>query len=195
VSESSIGFSAPLSKVWEFRSQWLTSLGASLEPKYTTDRKWNRDVLQASLSLSPSSQMLKAGGYGTSIGRPAPGFANVYRLFWKPTLTFEYGEVRDAAGNTDLEAIKALGAYKRVIPSMEIVLKWPRSLPLTWNTSFAYRHDFDAKWERGMFTSGLQYDVAKNIALTLTYRKGRKPDDFKKIEDILFGVGISRSAD
>jgi len=192
-SESSIDLAVPLSRVWTFESRWLSSLGASIEPKYTTDRDFRRDVVQITAVVAPSSINFLRAGYNTTLGKPGVGYVNNFEFYWQPSLGIEYGKVNDAGGNAALALIEASGEFKRVAASAEFKLLWPRRIPLSFNAAYTERLDLDEDWKRGFFTTGLQYDVAKNFSLTLTYRKGRKPDTFEKVDDLLLGIGLTKA--
>src|SRR5262249_44565858 len=120
-------------------------------------------------------------------------FVDEYILYWQPALGLEVGSINDAGGNEELEKLQGQGTYKRVVAEAGIKLMWPSSIPLSLNVSYAYRVDLDEHWERGFLGAGLQYDIAKNFALTLTYRNGRKPDTFEKTEEVLLGIGFMKT--
>jgi hypothetical protein len=194
-SESSIDFALPVSKLWTYSGNpWLTELAVSLEPKYMTDRDLRRDVLQVSAKFIPSSERLLRAGFTSPLGGDlSVGAVDDYLFYWQPMLSLEYGNVNDSGGSAPLEAIRLQGSYKRAAASVGMKLYWPLDNPISINASYTYRWDYDEHWMRGFLTTGLQYDVAKNFAITLTYRNGRKPDTFEKTEDILLGIGLMKT--
>jgi hypothetical protein len=194
-TESSIDFALPVSKLWTYSDNpWLSELAIALEPKYATDRDFRRDVLQVPATFIPSFERLLRAGYTTPLdGDLSVGALDDYLFYWQPLLALEYGTVNDSGGSAPLEAIRLQGSYTRAAAGVGMKLSWPLDIPISINASYTYRWDYDEHWSRGFLTTGVQYDVAKNFAITLTYRNGRKPDTFEKTEDILLGIGVMKT--
>lgn len=195
-SESSISLAAGWSKLWSYDTsggkRLLHDLTVGIEPKYITDRDFRRDVVEVGVRVAPSSQILNAGLNTHFGGGSTLGAVDQYVFYWQPTLSIEAGRVTDSGDNAALEAIRLSGEYARIVPSISAKLSWPVSLPLSLNLSYAHRWDEKQDWNRGFGSAGVQYDVTTGLALTLIYRKGRKPPAFEQVEEILFGVALTQ---
>jgi hypothetical protein len=189
-SESSISLAVPVSYLALFSNTMLVDgLAAVIEPQYTTDRDFRRDVVQVTAKLQPGSKLLKAG-YNTPLPEASVGVVDEFLLYWQPAFGIEAGKVNDAGGN---EALAGLGSFKRLVAEVGFNLIFPKSTNLTFNASYAHRWLRDDHVERGFVTAGFQYNIAPNFALTLTYRSGRKPDTFERTNELLLGIGLMRT--
>jgi hypothetical protein len=195
-SESTITASLPFRFLWVESSQskttWINEWEWAIEPKYITDRDGRRDAFEAAWTNTFASERLLRAGYNIWVGGSAE-LQTQHILFWEPSIAVEAGNITDAGGNEKLEAIKAAGEYLRAAPG--VAFKW--NLPqLGQRVSFGlgYTHRFDLKqdWDRGFGSASIQYDLSKIVALTLSYRKGRKPPDFAETDEVLFGIGIQQ---
>ncbi len=73
-----------------------------------------------------------------------------------------------------------------------MALRPPGVERLNLGVDYFYRYDFGENWTRGLLEASLAWDAnaAKNVQLTLVYRKGRKPPAFGKVDQILIGLSL-----
>ena len=116
-----------------------------------------------------------------------------FRFLWKPKLTFEVGEVRDAGGNAGLEEQKLQGTYYRLLPRIDWTFK-PMGLGRRFSLTGSYTHLFDVEDGRdhGLGEIQLQYDLAKFLALTFGYSKGRNLKTLEPTDGWLIGIGFTK---
>lgn len=194
-SASTLAFSSPLRWSWINLAQrpWIDDLSISAEPKYITDRDFARDVYEIAVPLTFSSARLAKAGLITRFGGDPYNKLSQYRFFWQPSLSVAAGRIADAGGNTDLEALRLKGDYWRVAPGVALKLNLPFADGRV-SVAGTYTHRFDLKqdWDHGFVSTSVQYDLTKSVALTATYRHGRKPPDFSATDEFLIGVGLSQ---
>jgi hypothetical protein len=163
------------------------TLTLSASAKYTTDRTFDEKVQELGVSVQPTSKYLQMGMLWKV---PGLGFGVTYQ----PTFGLEWGKVVDAAGNASLAAIEAAGAYTRAVGAMAVVLKPSWAMRLSASATCTWRYDLGEHWWRSFLDANVLYDIddKKTVALTLAYRLGRKPPDFKKKDQVLFGIGLRK---
>jgi hypothetical protein len=192
-NETTISFGIPVS-VSRIRKpdNWFESFALGLTPKWITDRSFNREVYEVALNGSFASAPIAAGFI-----RPAPVRRDGIHLpkvtgYWIPSAQMEFGTVRDAGGNAKLIPLEG-HSYTRVVPRAKITL-FPNfiSEQLQIDVDALERYDLTEKWTRPYLETRLSYDlVFKGVAqLTVVYRRGKKPPQFSKLNDVLFGVGL-----
>jgi len=170
----------------------IESYTVGATPKVITDRRFDREVYELAINGSLNSQPLAAGFI-----RPAPVRRDGLHLpklmgYWVPSLQLELGRVSDAGGNTKLVPLEGK-SYTRLAPRAKVTL-FPNivSEQLRLEADYTGRFDLRENWNRPYFEGRLSYDlVFKGAAeLTLLYRRGRKPPQFTKLNDLLLGVGL-----
>lgn len=170
-------------------------LTIGIEPRYGTDRDLDREVLEVAMPFTFTSRKLGRAGYYHWFG-PGADRTQRYRFFWQPTLTVEAGKINDSGGNADLEALRLAGDYLRLAPALAFKLTLPYDAGrVTLGAGYTHRFDVEQGWDRGLTTAAIQYDLTSSIALTVSYRRGRKPPDFAETEEFLIGVGLSQFGD
>ena len=196
-SESTISIGFPFRFLWVESSNrsgaWINEWEWAVEPKYITDRDGRRDAFEIAWNNVFASERLLRAGYNIWIGGASSDPLTQHILFWEPSIGVEAGNVTDAGGNAKLEAIQATGNYLRLAPAVSF--KW--NLPqlgqrVAFGLGYTHRFDLEQGWDRGFGSASIQYDLSKFVALTLSYRKGRKPPDFAETNELLFGVGIQQ---
>jgi hypothetical protein len=195
VPSSTVDFGVNFARYWfsdssaVFNSQVLTIM-----PKYSTDRRFERDVYEVGLSWSFSSIKILRAGYDTWFGGTQKSTSDSWvRLYWKPELGLESGAVADAAHSDKLEKIKSDGPYARFLAGGKITIT-PTILSPRTNLTFSYknRYDLDEHWNKHYWTAELDYNLAKNVQFTFLYRRGEKPPAFTDINTFLVGIGITQ---
>lgn len=167
----------------------VSGLGITVTPKFSTDRALDREVWEVASKVSVRSRALLRAGIMTNIrGSSGTGFS----FWWAPVLQYEAGNVRDPAGNQDLEKLK--GSYRRFAPRVDAII-WPRFL----NDRIAVKSNiterFGVAGKRHSYLESIAtYDltVSGSVGLTTVFRHGRKPPDFSAKDQWLVGIGIQR---
>mgnify|MGYP001415253771 CR=1 FL=1 len=191
-NQSSVDLAVKLSRFWSRPNSFFDSHALALTPKFRTDRDFDREAYEATIGWSFSSERMLRAGYMTWIGgtKSTPDDAYV-KAYWVPELKLEAGNVEDAAGNEGLQAIEDSGSYTRIAPQASLTIYPPFLSPrLSVTFDYTYRHDFEESWDRKFWQAGANYNLSKNVQLTLLYRTGRKAPDFADTDTVLFGVGL-----
>ena len=191
-NENSIDFGVPLS--WEHvrsSTATITDLEVAFSPKYSTDRGFDRRSYEAQVDLSARIPRISAGML-TWLTVDAKGEPRA-TFFWKPTLSYEWADVQDAAGNADLLALK--GVSHRVALGVQVAFR-PNALSkqLEFSVKATERRDLTNDLNRWYIEPLATYDLTPDggIGLTAMYQHGRKPPAFSAKDAWLIGVGIKR---
>lgn len=192
--ENTIDFGVPLAYEWVApgdSTDVFTGHIVTLTPKFGTDRAFDREVYSVDLLWSFTSLRFLRAGYLTRFPRSA--LRPKATLAWTPTMQFEFGDVSDPAGNTDLEARQ--GTFLRVAPRIDLTFR-PIALHerVSLGIKYFYRFDLREDWQRPYGEATLAYDLTPtgSVGFTVVYRRGRKPPDFKENDTTLIGVGIKK---
>lgn len=159
-------------------------VSVSLQPIVNTDRDFKREVLS-----------LKAGASPTLEKALRMGLANWFRDYffsWQPSASLEIGDVKEANGNKDLKAIQANGTYCRFGLSAAFTFApegLAKGLSLTGKLSgsFDVREHHEQTFKELVALYNLD---PKHVALTVGYRRGRKPPDFSPTSQVLVGLSF-----
>ncbi len=173
-------------------NQFLETLSLGVTPKFITDRDVNREVWEVALQLAFTSQGAGAG-FLTPPAIRRDGKLPRASVYWQPALDFEFGDIRDPAGNEDLAALQERGSYSRIVPRIALTIyPWRLSEQLRFGLQYFYRFDLEQNWNRGYGEARIDYDLSIDgtFQVSALYRRGYKPPTFKKIDEFLFGVGI-----
>jgi hypothetical protein len=171
------------------KNTWLDSVFLRISPEYLTDRKFDRQAYQLSVVATPASRRLGNVGYMSCPG--GCDVENTSEFYWSTSMGLEAGRVDDAAGSENLETLKELGAYFRLVPGISMTYK-PVSLSpkISFQLEYAQRYDLTQGWDRGVGAFNVNYAIAPNAFWTLSWRKGRQESTFENIDTVLFGIGI-----
>lgn len=162
---------------------------AGITPTYFTDGDFGRDVVALSASYSLTSNAPRLGRPGKQICLTKGCPAESWIFYWSPSLTIQYGDVRDASGNASLEATREKGAYMRWIPSLGLRLR-PFFGGVTIGLDLQGIHDNKLDSSFGYLEGSVAYDIAQNVALTAVYRRGRKASTLEPLDYWLLGLGV-----
>lgn len=174
---------------------FISSHTFGVTPTIQTDRDFQREAGDITLSYSFASEAIFRAGYVSYLGltKPISDKEPELKIFWKPELLLETGNIWDANENEELEIIEESGGYLRIAPKAQLVLSPSRlSSKLNITLDYVYRFDVEQNWQRGYLKSAVNYNISKNIALTLMYRNGRQPPDFADTDMVLFGIGLNQ---
>ncbi len=194
-NESSLSASLPFYYTRAFTSRWIESLSLAVSPTFGTDRDFNREVIEGTIALTPTSPNLQAGYIWPRSGMDQNGQRPLFAVSWLPTFRVESGDVIDAAGNEDLERREMEGPYVRLTPQVDLFLyPWRLSERTTLQYQYFHRFDVANRHDYGYGEARFLYDiVAKGLVqFSVVYRNGRKPPDFGHVNDILIGIGIKQ---
>jgi hypothetical protein len=192
-TDSSVDIGIPISyqHTTTRRLALITGTTLTVTPKWNTDRAFERDVREVSISFAATSGRLARAGYVTGFGDDV---SPALTISWQPSVLLESGKVVDPAGNTKLEAIQQEGAYVRAGPRISATLR-PAVLSTRLVLNFDYFHRFGVagKSVRAAYTeSRAMVDVTPDgsVGVGVIYRRGHRPPDFGEINSVLVGIGI-----
>ena len=195
-SDSSIVFGLPLyyRQIWHPNSL-LESVTVALAPKFGTDRAFDREVLEGTVGITPTSSVLQAGYIWPRAVLDDFGNRPWISISWLPTFQIEAGDVRDAAGNEKLEKIKKRGAYARLTPRIDVSLyPWRISERIAFQYQYFQRYDVTGGKAYPYGEARFLYDLTFGglIQFSIIYRNGRQPPDFQQSNDLLIGLGVKQ---
>jgi hypothetical protein len=192
-NENTIDFALPLAWSWVRKdTSFFESLSLAVAPKFTTDRGFNRRVYDVTTTFGFASQPFARAGFRTRFPS-GPSVAPRVVVYWAPAMLLETGRVADAAGNAKLEALK--GSYVRAVASIQATLQPvfidPRlSLGIRYFHRYTLEHSENSDY--GEATAMFDLTPTGTVALTATYRRGRKPPAFEMNDTFLFGIGVKQ---
>jgi hypothetical protein len=192
-NENTIDFALPLSWSWvRADTSLFESLSLGVAPKFTTDRGFGRRVYDLTTTFAFASQPLGRAGFRTRFPS-TPEVAPRLAVYWAPMILLETGNVADADGNAKLEALK--GSYVRAVAGVQatfqpMFIDSRLSLGIRYFHRYAFKHSINSDY--GEATAMYDLTPTGTLALTATYRRGRKPPAFEKNDTFLFGIGVKQ---
>jgi hypothetical protein len=190
-SESSVSLVAPVQWSWASSKAKpvLEGLALKVQPKFVTDRRFDREVFAADLTLAVAEESAAIGYLKYSSGW-RHGLTPLLSFHWNPTLTVQALTVEDAAGNEKFAAIEGEGVGVRVIPRVQMSFGFPRT-----DGRLTFSVDGRAVWDEttgrtlGFGEGSVGFKISRFADLTLIYRRGYKGDDLTKVDEVLVGIG------
>lgn len=189
--ESSVSLVAPVQWGWAVSKAdaFLDGLALKVQPKVVTDRRFDREVLAADLTLAVAKESAAIGYLNYSSGWRR-GFTPFLSFHWNPTLTVQALKVEDAAGNEKLAALEGEGVGVRAIPRVQMSFGFPRT-----DGRLSFSIDGRAVWDEatgrtlGLGEGSVGFKISRFADLTLIYRRGYKGDELAKVDEVLVGIG------
>lgn len=195
-NDNTISFGVPVYYTWmSAQRQLIDSLTLAVTPKFTTDRDFNREVVEGAIALTPTSPILQAGYIWPRAARDADGNLPWISLSWLPSFQLETGDVVNAGGNDKLKAQEKDGAYVRLTPRFDLsIYPWRLSDRITLQYQYFHRFDVTEDFNHYYGEARFLYDLTFNglLQFTVVYRNGRKPPDFGQVNDVLIGLGLKQ---
>jgi hypothetical protein len=191
-NENSIDFGVPFS--WEHvrsANATLTDIEIDVAPTFSTDRGFDRRVYELGVDFIPRIPSIGAGML-TWLSVDTSGDPRL-TFFWRPTVSFEFADIADAAGNEDLLALKR--RTSRVALKAQATFR-PKAWVdrLAFSVKAAERWNLEGNVRRWYVEPSMTYDLTADggVGLTAMYQHGRKPPAFSAKDVWLIGIGIKR---